>query len=80
MNKIQKEQLCLKISKIFTRLHYKTNFTMRNTSSQLLPTDLLRDNSKRKLFQIVAFKLVWANPSPPAKQITPTPTADGNCI
>ena len=57
MNKIQKEQLCLKISKIFTRLHYKTNFTMRNTSSQLLPTDLLRDNSKRKLFQIVAFKL-----------------------
>ena len=57
MNKIQKEQLCLKISKIFTRLHYKTNFTMRNTSSQLLPTDLLLDNSKRKLFQIVAFKL-----------------------
>lgn len=57
MNRTKKEQLCLKISKIFNRLHYKTNFTMRNNSSQLLPTDLLRDNSKRKLFQIVTLKL-----------------------
>jgi len=57
MNRNEKEQLCLKISKIFTRLHYKINFPMRNNSSQLLPTDLLRDNSKRKLFQIVTLKL-----------------------
>jgi len=54
---IQKQQLCLKLSNIFTRLHYKVSFNIPNTSSILLPTDLLRDSSKRKLFNIVAVKI-----------------------
>ena len=57
MKTTQKEQLCLKLSNIFTRLQYKVNFAMRNTSSLLLPTDLLRDNTKRKLFHIVTVKV-----------------------
>ena len=47
----------MRLSSIFTRLQYKINFTMRNSSSLLLPTDLLRDNSKRKLFKIVTVKV-----------------------
>jgi hypothetical protein len=42
------------IKSIFARLHYKLNFSLKNTSSILLATDLLRDNVKRKLFKIVA--------------------------
>ena len=57
MKTTQKEQLCLKLSNIFTRLQYKVNFAMRNTSSLLLLTDLLRDNTKRKLFHIVTVKV-----------------------
>jgi len=57
MDYINKRQLCLKLSNIFTCLQYKTNFTIRNTSTLLLPTDLLRDNSKRKLLNIVTSKI-----------------------
>jgi hypothetical protein len=42
------------IKNIFARLHYKLNYNLKNTSSVLLATDLLRDNVKRKLFKIVA--------------------------
>lgn len=57
MDNYKKEQLCLKLSKIFTRLQYKINFTMRNTSSLLLPIDLLRNSIKHKLLAIVTLKI-----------------------
>jgi hypothetical protein len=51
-NKKPFTQPCIK--SVFARLHYKLNFSLKNTSSVLLATDLLRTNVKRKLFKIVA--------------------------
>lgn len=54
MNSSEKKRLTRRFSNVFARLQYKINFDISNTSSFLLATDLLRDNSKRKLFKIVA--------------------------
>ena len=54
MNKSDKKKLIRRCSNVFARLQYKINFDLNNTSSFLLATDLLRDNSKRRLFKIVA--------------------------
>ena len=54
MNSKNREKLSLRFSNLFTRLHYKINFEINNTSSFLLATDLLRDNIKRRLFKITA--------------------------
>lgn len=48
-----RNNLITRFSKVFARLHYKINFDITNTSSFLLATDLLRDNTKRRLFKIV---------------------------
>jgi hypothetical protein len=53
MTNLDRKKLVLKFSDIFARLQYKINFNISNTSSFLLATDLLRDNSKRQLFKIV---------------------------
>jgi hypothetical protein len=52
LNKKKFTRPCIK--SLFANLHYKLNFTLKNTSSFLLATDLLRDSVKRKLFKIVA--------------------------
>jgi hypothetical protein len=52
LNKKPSTQTCIK--SVFARLQYKLNFNLKNTSSILLATDLLKDNVKRKLFKIVA--------------------------
>jgi len=49
-----RKNLITRFNKVFARLHYKINFDITNTSSFLLATDLLRDNTKRRLFKIVA--------------------------
>jgi hypothetical protein len=54
MNSRDKKKLILRFSSVFARLQYKINFDIANNSSFLLSTDLLRDNSKRQLFKIVA--------------------------
>ena len=54
MNTNDRKNIILKFSSVFTRLQYKVNFDINNTSSFLLATDLLRDNSKRRLFKIAA--------------------------
>jgi len=54
MSDTDRKRLILRFSNIFARLQYKINFDINNTSSFLLATDLLRDNSKRRLFKIVA--------------------------
>ena len=54
MDTSEREKLTLRFSNVFARLQYKINFNINNTSSFLLATDLLRDNSKRRLFKIVA--------------------------
>ena len=54
MSQNDRERLIVKFSNAFARLQYKINFNVDNTSSFLLATDLLRDNSKRRLFKIVA--------------------------
>jgi hypothetical protein len=51
LNKKKFTRPCIK--SLFANLHYKLNFSLKNTSSFLLATDLLRDNIKRKLFKIV---------------------------
>lgn len=53
MININREKILHKFSNIFARLHYKINFDITNTSSFLLATDLLRDNTKYQLFKIV---------------------------
>ena len=50
---LDREKIILRFSNVFARLQYKINFDIKNTSSFLLATDLLRDNSKRRLFKIV---------------------------
>ena len=52
MEKVERKKLVIKISNIFARLQYKINFNINNTSTLLLPTDVLRNSSKRKLFKI----------------------------
>ena len=52
--KILRKKLVLKFSNVFARLQYKINFNIANTSPFLLATDLLRENSKRRLFKITA--------------------------
>ena len=54
MDNTERKKLILRFSNVFARLQYKINFDINNTSSFLLATDLLRDNSKRRLFKIVA--------------------------
>ena len=54
MKNRDREKLIIRVSNVFARLQYKINFDINNTSSFLLATDLLRDNSKRRLFKIVA--------------------------
>ena len=54
MSDIERKKLIFRFSKIFSRLQYKINFNINNTSSFLLATDLLRDNSKKRLFKLVA--------------------------
>jgi hypothetical protein len=49
-----RKNLIARFSNVFARLHYKINFDITNTSSFLLAKDLLRDNTKRRLFKIVA--------------------------
>ena len=51
---VDRNKVILRVSNVFARLQYKINFDIGNTSSFLLATDLLRDNSKRRLFKIVA--------------------------
>jgi len=57
MNFVEREKVLFRISKIFARLQYKINFDLRNTSSVLLATDILRTNTKRELFKITSLKL-----------------------
>ena len=54
MTTTYKRNLIRKFSNVFARLQYKINFDINNTSSFLLATDLLRDNSKRRLLKLVA--------------------------
>ena len=54
MDTSEREKLSIRFSNVFARLQYKINFNINNTSSFLLATDLLRDNTKRRLFTIVA--------------------------
>lgn len=54
MDNIERKKLVFRFSRVFARLQYKVNFDLNNTSSFLLATDLLRDNTKRQLFKIVA--------------------------
>ena len=54
MNALDRKKVILRVGNVFARLQYKINFDISNTSSFLLATDLLRDNSKRRLFKIVA--------------------------
>lgn len=54
MNTYINKQKTERFGTIFSRLHYKINFDINNTSSFLLATDLLRDNCRRQLFKIVA--------------------------
>ena len=54
MAMIERERVIRRFSNVFARLQYKVNFGIKNTSSFLLATDLLRDNSKRRLFKIVS--------------------------
>ena len=54
MSNIDKNNLTQRFSNVFARLQYKINFDVNNNSSFLLATDLLRDNSKRRLFKIVS--------------------------
>jgi len=53
MNNAYKKKIICRFSNVFTRLQYKINFNIDNTSSFLLATDLLRANTKRQLFKIV---------------------------
>lgn len=57
MDILERKKLILRFSTVFARLQYKINFNINNTSSFLLATDLLRDNSKRRLFKIVALNV-----------------------
>lgn len=54
MDLLAKKKAVSRFSNIFGRLHYKINFDLNNTSSFLLPTDLLRDNIRIRLFKIIA--------------------------
>ena len=54
MNNIDRKNLIRRFSTVFARLQYKINFDINNMSSSLLATDLLRDNSKRRLFKLCA--------------------------
>jgi len=54
MESVDRKKLIHRFSNVFARLQYKINFDINNTSSFLLATDLLRDNSKRRLFKIVS--------------------------
>jgi hypothetical protein len=53
----KKTALIKRLSIIFARLNYKISFNLKNTSSYLLPTDLLRDNVKRRLYKIVSLRV-----------------------
>jgi len=57
MNFVDREKVLFRISSVFARLQYKINFDLRNTSSVLLATDILRDDTKRTLFKITSLKL-----------------------
>ena len=59
MATLDREKIILRFSNIFARLQYKINFDINNTSSFLLATDLLRDNSKRRLFKIVTTNIEY---------------------
>jgi hypothetical protein len=60
MQNSSEQEIVQAFSQVIIRLHTKTNFSLKNNSSIMLATDILRDSIKLKLFKVATFTIVQA--------------------